>query len=147
MFDYVQTEVRVRNHWRNYVILLRFHYHCSFVGTLLGSLVVTRHWPGLLLWRTFLLYVSMNVLLYGGLYSLNAITDAEADSHHPLKQTRPVPSGEISRKAAGVFARRANCRWFRDRLGVAGIREYAGLRAIACTEPVVFPLFQESLCA
>ena len=46
----------------------------------------------------------MNVLLYGGLYSLNAITDAEADSRHPLKRTRPVASGEISRKAAGVFA-------------------------------------------
>lgn len=104
MYDYVQTEVRARSHWRNYVALLRFHYHCSFVGTLLGSLVVTRHWSGLLLWRIFLLYVSMNVLLYGGLYSLNAITYAEADSSHPLKQTRPVASGEISRKAAEVFA-------------------------------------------
>jgi 4-hydroxybenzoate polyprenyltransferase len=46
----------------------------------------------------------MTVLLYGGLYSLNAITDAEADSRHPLKRTRPVASGEISRKAAGLFA-------------------------------------------
>ena len=104
MYDYVQTEVRAASHWRNYVALLRLHYHCSFVGVLLGILVVTRHWPGLLLWRTFLLYVSLNVLLYGGLYSLNAITDAEADSRHPLKQTRPVASGEISRKAAGLFA-------------------------------------------
>jgi decaprenyl-phosphate phosphoribosyltransferase len=104
MFDYVQTEVRARSHWRDYVTLLRFHYHCSFVGILLGALVVTRHWPGLLLWRMFLLYVSMNVLLYGGLYSLNAITDAESDSRHPLKRTRPVASGEISRKAAGLFA-------------------------------------------
>jgi 4-hydroxybenzoate polyprenyltransferase len=46
----------------------------------------------------------MNVLLYGGLYSLNAITDAEADSSHPWKRFRPVASGEISQKAAGVFA-------------------------------------------
>lgn len=104
MYDYVQSEVRARSQWLNYVALLRIHYHCSFVGVLLGALVVTRHWPGLLLWRTFLLYVSMNVLLYGGLYSLNAITDAEGDSRHPLKQTRPVASGEISRQAAGVFA-------------------------------------------
>jgi 4-hydroxybenzoate polyprenyltransferase len=103
MYEYVQTEVRARSHWRNYVALFRFHYHCSFVGILLGALIVTRHWSGLLLWRTFLLYVSMNVLLYGGLYSLNAIMDAEGDSRHPLKQTRPVASGEISRKAAGVF--------------------------------------------
>ncbi len=104
MYEYVQTEVRARGQWLNYVSLLRFHYHCSFVGVLLGTLVVTRHWSGLLLWRTFLLYVSLNVLLYGGLYSLNAITDAEADSRHPLKRTRPVASGEISRKAAGAFA-------------------------------------------
>ncbi len=104
MYDYVQIGVRARSHWLNYVALLRIHYHCSFVGVLLGALVVTRHWPALLLWRTFLLYVSMTLLLYGGLYSFNAITDAEGDSRHPLKRTRPVASGEISRRAAGVFA-------------------------------------------
>ncbi|HKO98682.1 MAG TPA: UbiA family prenyltransferase [Pyrinomonadaceae bacterium] len=104
MFDYVQTEVRERSNWLSYVALFRFPYHSSFVGVLLGTLIVTRHWSGVLLWRTFLLYVSLNVLLYGGLYALNAITDAEADSRHPLKYTRPVASGEISRKAAGVFA-------------------------------------------
>lgn len=104
MYEYVQTGVRTRSHWLNYVALLRIHYHCSFVGVLLGALVVTRHWPALLLWRTFLLYVSMTLLLYGGLYSFNAITDAEGDSRHPLKRTRPVASGEISRSAAGVFA-------------------------------------------
>src|SRR5262245_42237384 len=98
------SQIQVRSHWRKYVALIRFHYHCSFVGSLLGALVVTRDWPGLLLWRFFLLYVSMNVLLYGGLYSLNAITDAEADNCHPFKRRRPVASGEISRKAAGVFA-------------------------------------------
>jgi decaprenyl-phosphate phosphoribosyltransferase len=104
MYDCVQTEVQERGHWRHYVTLLRIHYHSSFVAVLLGTLVVTRHWSGLLLWRTFLLYVSLNLLLYGGLYSLNAITDAEADSRHPWKRTRPVASGEISRPAAGVFA-------------------------------------------
>ena len=104
MFNYADTEVSARSNWLSYVALFRFHYHCSFVGVLLGSLIVTRHWSGILLWRTFLLYVSLNVLLYGGLYALNAITDAEADSRHPLKHTRPVASGEISRKTAGVFA-------------------------------------------
>ncbi len=104
MRDQVLSQVRARSHWRNYVALLRFHYHCSFVGVLLGVLVVTRHWSGPLVWRIFLLYVSLNVLLYGGLYSLNAITDAEADSRHPFKHSRPVASGAISRKAAGAFA-------------------------------------------
>jgi hypothetical protein len=46
----------------------------------------------------------LNVLLYGGLYSLNAITDAEADSRRPFKRSRPVASGAISRKAAAIFA-------------------------------------------
>lgn len=104
MYDYAQIEVRTRSQWLSYVSLLRIHYHCSFVGVLLGALIVTRHWPPLLLGRMFVLYVSLNVLLYGGLYALNAITDAERDSRHPLKQNRPVASGEISRRAAGVFA-------------------------------------------
>jgi 4-hydroxybenzoate polyprenyltransferase len=104
MYEYSTSQVRTLSNWRNYVALLRFHYHSSFVGVLLGALIVTRHWSGPLLGRIFLLYVSMNVLLYGGLYALNAITDAEADSRHQSKHTRPVASGEISRKAAGVFA-------------------------------------------
>ena len=104
MYEYVQGQVQARSTWRPYIALLRFHYHSSFIGVLLGALLVTHHWPGTLFGYIVLLYVSMNVLLYGGLYSLNAITDAEADSLHPLKKTRPVASGEISRKAAGVFA-------------------------------------------
>jgi decaprenyl-phosphate phosphoribosyltransferase len=104
MYDYAPTQFRVRSSWRSYVALLRFHYHSSFVGILAGTLLVTRHWQGPLVVRIFLLYVSMNVLLYGGLYSLNAITDAQADRQHPLKKTRPVAAGDISRKAAGVFA-------------------------------------------
>jgi 4-hydroxybenzoate polyprenyltransferase len=104
MYDFVQTEDRARSQWRNYVTLLRLPYHSSFVGVLLGILIVTRHWSGPLIWRTVLLYISLNVLLYGGLYSLNAITDANADRRHPVKQYRPVASGEISRRAAGIFA-------------------------------------------
>ncbi len=104
MSDQVLGQARTGSYWRNYVALFRFHYHCSFVGVLLGVLVVTRHWTGPLVWRILLLYVSSHVLLYGGLYSLNAITDAEADSHHAFKRFRPIASGAISRKAAGVFA-------------------------------------------
>ena len=104
MVDNVLIQVRSRSQWLNYVTLLRIPYHSSFVGALLGVLIVTRHWTQPLVWRIFLLYVSLNVLLYGGLYSLNAITDAEADSRHPFKRFRPVASGAISRKAAGMFA-------------------------------------------
>ena len=106
MFEYTTTQVGTNNisQLRNYVSLFRFHYHSSFIGILLGALVITRDWQWPLLWRIFLLYLSLNVLLYGGLYSLNSITDAEGDSRHPWEKNRPVASGEISRKTAGVFA-------------------------------------------
>jgi decaprenyl-phosphate phosphoribosyltransferase len=104
MLEYAPTRIQTRGSWLNYIALLRFHYHSSFISVLLGALIVTRHWHGPLLWRIFLVYMSMTVLLYGGLYSLNAITDAEADRKHPKKRVRPVASGQISRKAAAVFA-------------------------------------------
>jgi 4-hydroxybenzoate polyprenyltransferase len=106
MYEYTTALVGTQkfSQFRNYISLLRFHYHSSFIGILLGALVITRQWQWPLLWRIFLVYLSLNVLLYGGLYSLNAITDAEGDSRHPWKKNRPVASGEISRKTAGVFA-------------------------------------------
>ena len=106
MYEYTTTQVGTGqlSQLRNYISLLRFHYHSSFIGVLLGSFVITREWQWPLLGRIFLLYLSLNVLLYGGLYSLNAITDADADSRHPWKKNRPVASGEISRKTAGLFA-------------------------------------------
>ena len=105
MVEQVLTQVRAGStQWRNYVALIRLPYHSSFVGVLLGVLIVTRHWTQPLAWRIFLLYLSLNVFLYGGLYSLNAITDAESDSRHRFKRSRPVASGAISRKAAGTFA-------------------------------------------
>src|SRR6185436_13708502 len=104
MSDQVLTQVRADKYSRDYVALLRFHYHSSFVGVLLGALIVTRHWSGPLVLRIFLLYVSLNVLLYGGLYSFNAITDAEADSRSVFKRYRPLASGAVSRTAAGTFA-------------------------------------------
>ena len=104
MYQYVETAVRARANWRSYLALLRFHYHCSFIGVVLGALIVTREWSAPLISSILLLYVSLTVLLYGGLYTLNAITDAEADGRHPLKRRRPVASGEISKKAAGLFA-------------------------------------------
>jgi hypothetical protein len=104
MSDQTLSLVRARGSWRSYIPLFRFHYHSSFVGVLLGVLIVTRQWSGPLVWRIFLVYVSLNVLLYGGLYTLNAITDAETDSRRPFKRSRPVASGAVSRQAAATFA-------------------------------------------
>lgn len=104
MSDQTLSQVQTHDAWHDYLALFRFHYHSSFVGVLLGVLVVTRDWSGPLVWRIVLLYLSLNVLLYGGLYTLNAITDADSDSRRPFKDSRPVASGAVSRKAAGVFA-------------------------------------------
>lgn len=43
-------------------------------------------------------------LLSSSLYSLNDIADAEVDSHHPDKQHRPLPAGEIKKTAAYLIA-------------------------------------------
>ncbi|HYJ88376.1 MAG TPA: UbiA family prenyltransferase [Pyrinomonadaceae bacterium] len=104
MSDQTLSLVRPRAAWRNYLPLFRFHYHSSFVGVLFGVLIVTRDWSGPLVLRISLLYLSLNVLLYGGLYTFNAITDADSDSRRPFKDSRPVASGAVSRNAAGVFA-------------------------------------------
>ncbi len=104
MSEQLLSRVEANDAWRHYIALFRFHYHSSFVGVLLGVLIVTRDWSGPLVWRIFLLYGSLNVLLYGGLYTLNAITDAETDSRRRFKRSRPVASGAISRQAAAVFA-------------------------------------------
>ncbi|HEU4389951.1 MAG TPA: UbiA family prenyltransferase [Blastocatellia bacterium] len=47
-----------------------------------------------------LVYLSFNVLLYGGIYTINAIADRESDARHPRKRNRPLPSGSISLNSA-----------------------------------------------
>ena len=103
MSDQTLTLVGARGAWRSYLPLFRFHYHSSFVGVLFGALIVTRDWSGPLVLRISLLYLSLNVLLYGGLYTFNAITDADSDSRRPFKDSRPVASGAISRNVVAGF--------------------------------------------
>ena len=104
MSDPADRDIAGARVWRDYVALVRFPYHLSFVAVPLGALVVTRDWTAPLVRSIVLLYVSWNVLLYGGLYTLNAITDAEADRRHALKRKRPVASGAIPRSHAAAFA-------------------------------------------
>ena len=88
-----------------YLRLIRFHYHTTFAGVVLGALLTAK--PSaytMLLVLLPALYLSFNVLLYGGIYTLNAIVDREADLKHPLKRYRPLPSGEVSVRSAAVFA-------------------------------------------
>jgi 4-hydroxybenzoate polyprenyltransferase len=44
------------------------------------------------------------VLLYGGIYTVNAIADLKSDKNHPLKRSRPLPAREISTKSAVGFS-------------------------------------------
>jgi len=49
-------------------------------------------------------YISFNVFLYGGLYTINDIADVESDAQHPQKKNRPLPSKKISIPSAFIFA-------------------------------------------
>jgi len=49
------------------------------------------------------LYLSFNVGLYGGIYTLNAISDAEDDKCDAAKCHRPIPSGDVSVRGAAIF--------------------------------------------
>ena len=84
--------------------LIRFQYHLTFIGVILGAALVARGLPLGLVQSLALLYVSFNVLLYGGIYTMNDILDMAADRQHPLKKNRPLQSGVISLKLARVFS-------------------------------------------
>jgi 4-hydroxybenzoate polyprenyltransferase len=49
------------------------------------------------------LYLTFNVLLYGGVYALNDVADVESDRQHSLKRSRPIASGAITTAAARRF--------------------------------------------
>ena len=53
-------------------------------------------WPCIVAFLVFCLTAS-------GIYCLNDIRDAEADSRHPVKRWRPVASGQVSKGAAYVM--------------------------------------------
>jgi 4-hydroxybenzoate polyprenyltransferase len=87
-----------------YVKLFRFPYHLSFIGVVLGVLVTARGAAGAYAADVLRLYLSFNVLFYGGLYTINALSDAPLDRLHPGKRERPVASGAIDTRTAATFA-------------------------------------------
>ena len=88
---------------RTFVALLKPRYHVSFLAVVVGALLFAERPDAALAARLAALYVSFNVLLYGGLYTFNDIADREADARHPLKRTRPIPSGRLSVRCAVVI--------------------------------------------
>ena len=89
--------------WRHYASLLRVPYHCSFIVVILGMATAARGVSGPLLWDAVRLYLSFNVLLYGGLYTFNAVTDVRSDRCHPTKMHRPVAAGLVTVRQAQLF--------------------------------------------
>jgi decaprenyl-phosphate phosphoribosyltransferase len=84
--------------------LFKFQYHFSFISVVFGAALFTRGLPASLIQSLALLYISFNVLLYGGIYALNDLADIESDRRHPAKRNRPLPAGVIAPIHAFVFA-------------------------------------------
>ncbi len=88
----------------NYLRLIRFQYHTTFVSVIFGALYIAKQATITIAESLFMLYLSFNVLLYGGIYTINAIADIRSDGNHPSKSKRPLPAGEVSVKSAGLFS-------------------------------------------
>ncbi len=90
--------------FKDYISLIRFKYHTNFIYVIIGALLFANVSFYQLLKPLLVLYLSFNVLLYGGLYTINGIADVEYDSKHSLKKNRPLPSKRISIKSAWIFS-------------------------------------------
>lgn len=84
--------------------LVKFRYHLTFVNVMFGALIFAPRWDWLLAPRLLALYVSFNVFLYSGLYTINDLADRRSDSEHPLKRRRPIASGLVSLAEARAWA-------------------------------------------
>lgn len=88
----------------DYLSLVRLRYHITFLSVLLGAFLFSIKVDSTLIKQLALLYLSFNVLLYGGIYTLNDIADAKSDLNHPTKSKRPIASKKISPQSAKIFA-------------------------------------------
>jgi len=98
-----------RSFWRSlapFLALIRFYLHKNYAVVLIGSLFFEG--PAIPAAERALdllkMYVSFAVCLYGGIYTMNAVTDAAEDREHPTKCARPVPSGAVSEPAAILWS-------------------------------------------
>lgn len=90
--------------YASFVALVKFRYHVTFLNVVFGALIFAQQLSPEVFVRLAALYVCFNVLLYGGIYTLNDLADRESDRRHPLKRLRPIAAGAISPQAALVFA-------------------------------------------
>lgn len=86
-----------------FVALVKFRYHITFLNVVFGALIFAPDITAALFGRLAVLYGCFNVLLYGGIYTLNDLADRDADGRHPLKRLRPIASGAIPAGVALAF--------------------------------------------
>lgn len=82
--------------WEDYITFLQFVF-----GFFLAKSFSVTGADLLLLGKTLFVLAP---LLYGGIYTLNNIKDAELDKLNPKKRGRPIPAGEISKEQAAWIA-------------------------------------------
>ncbi len=88
----------------DYLTLIKFRHHFTFLEVLIPAVLFSS--LGLLptLIQVAVTYMCFAVFLYGGIYTLNDIADAEADRRHPLKQLRPLAARRLTQTSALLFA-------------------------------------------
>ena len=92
MIDEIYSKGRLRDLLR----LIRVEDYLTFIQLVIGFVLA-----GGEDWRYMVNTLTILApCVYGGLYALNDVHDADADRLHPLKRTRPVAAGRISSQAA-----------------------------------------------
>ena len=84
--------------------LVKFRYHVTYVNVIFGALLFAPVLEGVLAAKLVQLYLSFNVLLYGGIYTFNDIADRKSDVLHPFKRNRPIAAGRVSVRTGTAFA-------------------------------------------
>lgn len=87
-----------------YLSLIKFRYHLTFLNVVFGTLIFARDPTPWLVPRLVALYLSFNVLLYGGIYTMNDLADRDADAAHPLKRLRPIAARRVGVRTAARFS-------------------------------------------
>jgi 4-hydroxybenzoate polyprenyltransferase len=88
----------------DYIQLVKFRYHLSFFIIVLGALFFAKQIDFNLFLSFLLVYISFNLFLYTGLYTINDIFDRKADALHPKKKNRAIAAGRISVFRASIFS-------------------------------------------
>ncbi len=97
--------------------LIKPRYHLSFVTVAVAALLFADPVDITAAEKLWWLYISFNVLLYGGIYTFNDIADRQEDAHHAVKRLRPN-SGRPPQCGAG---RRSGDRLLRRRYARGGL--------------------------